>query len=79
MADGVRSALVDREAGAPGGAVSPWQPRWRVDVGHGCEVGVTTDDGCFLVLCPDETGQWWPGQWIPPAAARLIGSLSAEA
>ncbi len=77
MAGGTSSALVGREAGDPG-LVSPWKPIWRVDVGHGCEVGVTTDDGCFLVLCPDETGQWWPGQWIPPAAARLIGSLSAE-
>ena len=66
-------------SGGPGAAVSPWQPQWTVDIGHGCEVGVTVDDGCFLILCPDETGQWWPGQWIPPAVARLIGSLSAEA
>lgn len=66
-------------ASAPGAAVSQWKPRWTVDVGHGCKVGVTMDDGCFLVLVPDGTGQWWPGQWIPPAVARLIGSVSAEA
>ena len=74
----MRSALVDREAGDPG-LVSPWQPEWRVDVGHGCEVGVATDDGCFVVLYPTENGEWRPGKHIPPAAARLIGELCNSA
>ncbi len=60
-------------------AFSSWQPRWRVDVGHGCEVGITTDDGCFVVLYPTEVGQWRPGKHIPIAAARLIGALCDEA
>ncbi len=76
MAGGTRSALVDREAGDPG-VVSPWQPRWRVDVGHGCEVGVTVDDGCFVVLYPDEMGQWRPGTHIPVAAACLMKMVNA--
>lgn len=71
------SAPVERCA--PGAAVSPWQPRWTVDVGHGCEVGVTTDDGCFLVLYPMKDGQWRPGAHIPTAAARLMGTLCDEA
>ena len=77
MADGVRSALVDREAGDPG-FVSLWQPRWRVDVGHDCEVGVTVDDGCFVVLVQNESSEWHPTAHIPVAAARLIGTVSTE-
>lgn len=66
------------ETGDPA-KVSLWQPEWRVDVGCGCEVGVTTDDGCFLVLYPAENGEWWPGKHIPLAAARRIGELCNSA
>ena len=62
-----------------GPALDLWQPRWTVDVGHGCEVGVTTDDGCFLVLYPTKAGRWRPGAHIPTAAARLMGALCDEA
>ena len=65
--------------------VSNWQPKWEVDVGAGCKVGVTIDDHCFVVLVPsfkmkgDEveyTGEWKPTPWIPMAAARLIAEKS---
>jgi len=68
----------DHETADPG-LMSPWQPRWRVDVGHGCEVGITIDDGCFVVLYQNESEQWRPGSHIPLAAARLIGTLDANA
>jgi hypothetical protein len=29
---------------------STWQPKELVDVGHGCQCGITTDDGCYVVL-----------------------------
>ena len=55
-----------------------WEPTWKVDVGNDCEVGVVMDDGCFLVLVPNENGQWLPTKWIPVAAARFIGDLAAR-
>lgn len=53
-----------------------WHPQWTVDVGQGCEVGITIDDGCFVVLCANEVGQWRPATHIPAAAARLLGALA---
>ena len=54
-----------------------WQPEWVVDVGHGCEVGLTTDDGCFLVLYPQPDGSWRSGTHIPrQAAERIEGGCS---
>jgi len=55
-----------------------WQPEWTVDVGHGCEVGLATDDGCFLVLYPQPDGSWRPGKHIPRQAAERIGQLLAS-
>ena len=66
---------------------SDWQPRWEVDVGSGCKVGVAIDDHCFVVLVPgfemkdgeiEYTGQWKPTPWIPRAAARLIGMQAMD-
>lgn len=65
--------------------VSNWQPKWEVDVGHDCKVGVTIDDHCFVVLVPgfemkggeiEYTGEWKPTPWIPMAAARLVAEKS---
>lgn len=74
----VGSSMVRDETCDPG-LVSPWQPRWQVNVGHDCYIGITVDDGCFVVLYPTESGQWRPGAWIPPAAAKLLGTLDAGA
>ena len=55
-----------------------WQPRWIVDIGHGCKKGITTDDGCFLVLVPNPNGngQWYIGEWIPVAVAKQLGEFA---
>lgn len=55
-----------------------WQPDQIVDVGHGCKLGITTDDGCFVVLYPTEFGQWRPGTHIPPPVAKVIGELATS-
>ena len=57
-------------------AVHSWIPRWIVEVGRDCEMGITTDDHCFLVLSKDEYGQFWPAKWIPWQVARKLGELS---
>ena len=62
---------------------SVWEPQWRVDVGNGCEVGLTVDDHCYVVLLPSyatdssEPQGWKPGKWIPKAAALKIAELGA--
>jgi len=77
------------DPGADGTSLSAtdWQPKWEVDVGHNCKVGITTDDHCFVVLVPafemkggevEYTGEWKPTPWIPMAAARLIGERVRE-
>lgn len=55
--------------------VAGYDPEWKVDVGSDCELGIAIDDGCFLVLYPNETGQWLPGKHIPPEVAKKLGSL----
>ena len=53
-----------------------WKPRWLVDVGQGCSVGITTDDGCFVVLCQDWYGNWRLSKHIPPTVAQFLGGLA---
>lgn len=64
-----------------GGRESPisssWEPQWQVDVGDDCRVGITIDDGCFVVLYPQAGGGWKPGQHIPRQAAEKISELLA--
>ena len=57
-------------------AMDLWQPEWVVDVGCGCELGVTIDDGCFVVLYPNGCGQWQLGTHIPLEVAKLLGKLA---
>ena len=59
-------------------AKATWQPRWTVDTGRGCTVGLTLDDGCYVVLLPNAVGQWRPTPWIPRQAAELIGALVGQ-
>jgi hypothetical protein len=58
--------------------VARWLPRWLVDVGHGCELGITTDDGCFVVLYPHEDNAWQPGRHIPKPVAERMAQLAAS-
>jgi hypothetical protein len=53
-----------------------WQPEEIVDIGQGCRVGITTDDGCYMVLLPNQNGFWKPTNWIPKEAARRLGELA---
>ena len=52
-------------------------PRWIVDVGSGRNMGITTDDGCFVVLAQDELGYWIAATHLPVQVARRLGELSA--
>ena len=53
-----------------------YKPEWKVDVGSGCELGISIDDGCFLVLYPKENDTWKPGKHIPLAVAIKLGELA---
>ena len=56
-----------------------WTPKWLVDCGKGCEVGITIDDHCFVVLAKNWADQWMPTTHIPWEAAGTIGDLSRTA
>jgi len=58
--------------------VAGYNPKWKVDVGSGCELGIAVDDGCFMVLYRNKTGQWLPGKHIPPAVASKLGELADD-
>lgn len=53
-----------------------WQPQWLVDIGHGCQCGITIDDHCFVVLVQNCVGGWIPTEWIPPKVAYRLGELA---
>lgn len=54
-----------------------FEPAMLVDVGCGCRVGITSDDGCFLVLYPQPRGGWRPGKHIPRQAVEKMAELLA--
>ncbi len=60
------------------GFVSNWQPKWVITIQAGCEMGITTDDHCFVVLSPDEQGQWQSVKHIPKAVALRLGELASQ-
>lgn len=53
-----------------------WVPRWLVDCGKRCEVGITIDDHCFVVLAKDWSGKWGPTSHIPPVVAQRLSELA---
>ena len=53
-----------------------WQPKELVDVGSGCQCGITTDDGCYMVLIQSWNGLWKPTSWIPLQVAKRLGELA---
>ena len=68
------SAGPKAEAGEPSAPVR-WRPRWLVDVGQGEKLGLTIDDGCFVVLYPTPDNFWRSGTHIPPQVAERIAQL----
>lgn len=52
-----------------------WRPQWFVDVGDHCRLGITVDDGCFIVLYPHPNGVWRPGTHVPQAVAERMAEL----
>ena len=57
-------------------SVSSWVPRWIVDVGRDCEMGIAIDDHCFVVLAQAGSGHWMLSRWIPWQVARKLGELA---
>lgn len=55
-----------------------WMPKWIVRVGSITKVGITIDDGHYLVLVRAGGGKWTPTKWIPKEAAIFMGKLAAE-
>ena len=59
------------------GDESNWQPRWVVRLPSGSEVGITLDDGCYVVLTFHvDIGAWKPAYHIPKNVAVELGSLA---
>jgi len=56
-------------------SVKNWMPQCLVEI-EGKMMGVTMDDGCYLVLVREFGGGWKPIKWIPREAAIFIGTLA---
>jgi hypothetical protein len=59
-------------------AKSNWQPRWLVDIGHGCQCGITIDDHCYVTLSKNWDDKWIPTSHIPIKVAEFLGELVNE-
>jgi len=53
-----------------------WQPKEIIDLDDGCKIGITSDDGYYLVLLPSYKGSWKPSNWIPAKVAKRLGELA---
>ena len=53
-----------------------WEPKEIVELGNGCKMGITSDDGYYIVLSPGHEGSWKPSNWIPPMVAKRLGELA---
>jgi hypothetical protein len=53
-----------------------WQPKELVDLGNGLRMGITSDDGYYIVLSLGHEGSWKPSNWIPPRVAKRLGELA---
>jgi len=71
MASANGSAIAESPPSSPGPGLLP---RWLVDIGHGDQLGLATDDGCFVVLYP-KGDSWRTGKWIPKQVAEKISEL----
>jgi hypothetical protein len=53
-----------------------WQPKEIIDIGNGLRMGITSDDGYYIVLSASPQGAWKPSNWIPPRVAKRLGELA---
>jgi len=53
-----------------------WQPKEIIDLGDGHKIGISSDDGYYVVLLPGYNGSWKPTNWIPARAAKRLGELA---
>ena len=60
-----------------GGQEIQWQPKEIIDIGNGLRMGITSDDGYYIVLSPCREGYWKPANLIPPRVAKRLGELAA--
>ena len=44
----------------------------------GCEVGITRDDGCLVVLVQQFPGHWIPTSHVPREAATVLAEMAYE-
>jgi hypothetical protein len=54
-----------------------WEPKEIIDVGNGLRMGITSDDGYYIVLSPCREGAWKPSNYIPPRVAKRLGELAS--
>lgn len=54
-----------------------WQPKEIIDIGNGLRMGITSDDGYYIVLSPCREGAWKPSNCIPPRVAKRLGELAS--
>ena len=54
-----------------------WQPKEIIDIGNGLRMGITSDDGYYIVLSPGREGSWKPANCIHPRVAKRLGELAA--
>ena len=54
-----------------------WQPKEIIDLGDGCKIGITAQDGFYTLFLLDCNGSWEPTNWIPARAAKRLGELAA--
>lgn len=54
-----------------------WQPKEIIDLGDGRKIGITSDDGYYVILKPGNNGSWKPTNWIPARAAKRLGELAS--
>jgi hypothetical protein len=68
--------MVNEVATNISGEGGTWQPKWFMDIGNQCQVGIDIDDHCFVVLTKNIVGSWTPSEWIPPKVAIRLGELA---
>ena len=55
-----------------------WQPKEIIELGDGCQIGITANDGFYSIFVLDNDGSWKPTNWIPTRAAKRLGELATS-
>ncbi|MDE2462125.1 MAG: hypothetical protein KGO02_00205 [Alphaproteobacteria bacterium] len=58
--------------------LSDWRPKWLIEIDGDTSLGLTIDDGCFIVLYPKGDDTWRPGTHIPKRVAESIAQHIAD-